>query len=256
MKERLAMPEYRKAIARFNAKATKLLSAEEASRLDALRDSATLSISYPIPELMESALSFGFVNRYTDVDGTVRKVRMVQVYRNRLYFNLALVMLIDACGVPMKNVEVLPGDRIVLKNALNPMTHKFGDISIPIDDEGMMYVNWAGKSVREESFHLVPFYALLDYADYAPAVHDYFDRIESQESASSCRTSTENRSARGCTRAPARDERMKHWKAIKDLRGEMKKVKESYAAILKNEIDGLKKSLAPGTTGGSRRSST
>ncbi len=252
MKERLAMPEYRKAIAGFNAKATKLLSAEEASRLDALRDSATLSISYPIPELMESALSFGFVNRYTDVDGTVRKVRMVQVYRNRLYFNLALVMLIDACGVPMKNVEVLPGDRIVLKNALNPMTHKFGDISIPIDDEGMMYVNWAGKSVREESFHLVPFYALLDYADYAPAVHDYFDRIESQEQrfvlSDIYGKIAEHK--RLYARAGSADERMKHWKAIKDLRGEMKKVKESYAAILKNEIGRLEKEPGAGNDRG------
>ena len=35
----------------------------------------TKSISYPIPEFMNTARSFGFVNRDTDIDGTVRKVQ-------------------------------------------------------------------------------------------------------------------------------------------------------------------------------------
>jgi hypothetical protein len=85
---------------------------------------------------MAAAKTFGFVNRFTDIDGTIRRVRLVQVFDGRIYFNLALSMLIDACNVKPGDIEVNPGRNIILKNAFNSMAHKIENIVIPIDKSG------------------------------------------------------------------------------------------------------------------------
>jgi adenylate cyclase len=180
---------FKKARVRFLERSSKKLSADELKKYAPLVDHNVRSISYPIPAMMNTARAFGFVNRDTDVDGTVRKVRLVRVYDGRLFYNLALVMLMDAYGVPMQNVEVFPGHRIVLKNAVNPETKTVQDVTIPIDDQGMMYVTWAGSGKggrREDTFHQVSFYALLEYR--SPAAYDetltvgeYVHRLFDQE---------------------------------------------------------------------------
>jgi adenylate cyclase len=136
------------------------------------------TISYPIPELMKTAHSFGFVNRYTDIDGVIRKVRLVRMYQGRLYFNLAMAMLIDLFKVKPENILVTPGKEILLKKALHPDNYTVKDISVPIDKSGMMFVNWAGPGPREKSFRLVSFYSLLDYGKWVEAVHTYFDEVD------------------------------------------------------------------------------
>mgnify|MGYP000867551012 FL=1 len=144
-------------------------------QFESLQSNDATAIVYPIPELMNAAKSFGFVNRFTDIDGTVRRVKLLQVYNGRIYFNLSLMMLIDACNVTLNDIEVNPGKNIILKNAFNPMTQTKKDIVIPIDKGGMIYVNWAGPGPREKSFHLFPFMGLLEYPKFASSVHDFFD---------------------------------------------------------------------------------
>ena len=180
---------FKKAQARFLERSSKKLTPAEMKKYASLVDKNVKSISYPIPAMMNTARAFGFVNRDTDIDGTVRKVRLVRVYQDRLFFNLALVMLMDAYGVPFQNVDVFPGNRIVLKKALNPETKEIKDITIPIDPRGMMYVTWAGSGKggrREDTFHQVSFYALLEYR--APSAYDesltlgeYVHRLFDQE---------------------------------------------------------------------------
>jgi hypothetical protein len=46
---------------------------------EALSDPETSAIVFPITEMLSTAKNFGFVNRFTDIDGTIRKVRLVQV---------------------------------------------------------------------------------------------------------------------------------------------------------------------------------
>ncbi len=140
-----------------------------------LEDSSTRTIVYPIPPLMESAKSFGFVNRFTDIDGTIRRVRLVQAFEGRLYFNLALAMLIDECRVKKENITVNPGKNIILKNAFNSNKQTTEDIVIPIDKTGMILVNWAGPGPREKSFKQIPFYSLLEYHRFADPVYEFFD---------------------------------------------------------------------------------
>jgi len=185
--QRQKKESFKKAQRRFFEKASVKLSPDELKRLASLADPDTKSISYPIPAFMDTAHSFGFVNRETDIDGTVRKVQLVTVFEGRMYFNLAMVMLMDACRVPLKNAEVYPGRRIVLKKALHPLTHTTEDIVIPIDERGMMYVSWAGSGRggrREDTFRLVPFYALLEYPRHVETVKAIFkeeDRLKSEQ---------------------------------------------------------------------------
>ncbi len=177
--ERRKKESFKKAQKRFFERASIRLSAPMLEKLSALQDSNDKNLSYPIPELMSTARGFGFVNRDTDIDGIVRKVQLVKVFEGRLFFNLALVMLMDASRASINNVDVIPGSRILLKNAVNPITQAPEDITIPIDDNGMMYVTWAatgiGKDSRHfETFRALPFATLLEYPVYAEAVKKIF----------------------------------------------------------------------------------
>ena len=168
--------EFRQAQNYFFEKATKKVEEKDYYKYEGIRDSKTVKIAYPIPELMKAAHTFGFVNRDTDIDGAVRKVRLVQFFEGRLYFNLALVMLANACGVTLNNIDIIVGERIVLKDALHPLTHEKGDINIPIDKNGMMYVYWVGDK-REQSFKIVPFYGLVEYPDTIGHVNEWLERL-------------------------------------------------------------------------------
>ncbi len=184
--ERQKSPDFLKARDRFINRSSIPVPPEKMKQMESLDDGTVQSLSYPIPELMRTGRAFGFVNRYTDIDGVTRKVELVRVYEGRIWFNLALVMLIDACGIPLENVKVIPGRSILLKNAINPATLKTGDIRIPIDREGMMYITWAGSGQgkggrREKTFHLIPFYALIEYPEKRDLAHEIFeeeDRIK------------------------------------------------------------------------------
>ncbi|MBP7734993.1 MAG: CHASE2 domain-containing protein [Spirochaetes bacterium] len=186
--ERQKKDSFKKAQKRFLERSSVKLSAAESEKLKSLDDPTTKSISYPIPEFMNTAKGFGFVNRYTDIDGTVRKVQLVKVYQGRLYFNLAMVMLMDVCRVPFNRVAVNPGNSVILKQALNPVTQATEDITIPIDSKGMMYVTWAGSGRNkdgrfENTFMHVPFYAVLEYprhADTVKKVNDEEDQIKAE----------------------------------------------------------------------------
>jgi adenylate cyclase len=229
--ERQKKESFKKAQKRFFERAGVRLSPAELKRLASLDDPNTRSISYPIPEFMNTGRAFGFVNRYTDVDGTVRKVQLVKVFEGRLYFNLAMVMLIDVCRVPMKNVEIYPGSKIVLKNALHPLSQKIENIEIPIDDKGMMYVTWAGSGQgkggkRENTFHLVPFFALLEYPRHADTVNKIFaqeDQIKSEQL------------------SDLEDQMQGFAEAYKSADGAAKKGLDASIAELKRRIDALKK---------------
>jgi adenylate cyclase len=279
--ERQKKEPFRKALPRFLEKSSVKVSPDTMKKLASLESASIQSLSYPIPELMNSARAFGFVNRDTDIDGTIRKVRLVRLYQGRLYFNLALVMLMDLCRVPMANVEVTPGRNIVLKNAVDPATQKIEDIAIPIDRQGMMYVMWAGSGEgkegrREKTFHQIPFYALLEYPDKKKIVNDIFkqeDKIKSEqiadlndqlESLNDPASIAEVKkkidalmknppleelvgrieSARiAYGKAATADEKEKRWHLINDLKKKANRAKLEYLGNYENEIAKVKKEL-------------
>ncbi len=141
----------------------------------ALIDNKKIDIGIPIPELVVAAYSFGYTNRDPDIDGIERKIRLVRVYKGRLFFQMGLAMFMDVCGVKKEDIVIEPGRSIVLKQAINPITYQKKDITIPIDEKGMLYINWAGPGPLESSFQHIPFYALIEYPIARDEIYDYFD---------------------------------------------------------------------------------
>ncbi len=235
--ERQKSPEFINAKNKFNKIASLKIPEDRLDKFSDLIDPDIKAIVYPIPGLMDKARSFGFVNRFTDVDGTIRRVRLIRVFDGRLYFNLALSMLIDAAGVTKENIVVNPGENIILKQAFNSNTQRFENIEIPIDNHGMMYVNWAGPGPREKSFQILPFYSLLEYGQFADAVYDFFDTAGGSEGIQK-RAELYHKIETLSTAYPkVKDdaERLKVWNEIKTVKSDLKKIKLSYLTKLKKE---------------------
>ena len=229
--------EHQAAVRRFDAVSSIPVPGDHAEDFKKLSDHEMINIVYPIPELMQSGKMFGFVNRFTDIDGTIRRVKIIQVFNNRIYFNLSMVMLIDACGVKKENIIVNPGRNIILKDAYNPFKMIQEDIVIPIDDEGMLYVNWAGPGAREQSFHILPFYAMLEYNDFAPGVYEFFDSAGGDEGIIK-RAGLNARIAeleRLYSAAGTADKKIKLAAEIKSLKTELRQEKLKYFELLKDE---------------------
>ncbi len=242
-------PEFQQARERFLDRSSFKIPEEDLERYRSLEDRRFESLSYPIPPLMETGKLFGFVNRYTDIDGITRKVQLVQMYDGRLYFNLAFVMLMDACHATFNDVEVEPGKRIVIKNAFNPMTFTTGDLVVPIDKQGMMYVNWAGSGPREETFNIVPFFALIDYEYFAygtGGVHDYFDQMGAANGdnirIAKLQAGIERlESEYIMTDDPAM--KKEKYRAMQAMRSEKRSIREGYNRLTLEEIEDIKKEL-------------
>ncbi len=162
----------------FLEKASIRIPKEKVSEYSGFVDPERVDVSVPIPELVRAAHSFGFVDRDPDIDGIERRIRLVRLLDDRLYFEMGLVMLMDICDVKKEALIIEPGRRIVLKDAFNPITYETEDIEIPIDDKGMIYINWAGPGPLEDSFHHISFYALLEYPLVSRDVHNFFDEQE------------------------------------------------------------------------------
>lgn len=235
--ERQKTRKFQDAVKRFAALSSIPVPQGREKEYASLQGDDTTAIVYPIPELMAAAKTFGFVNRFTDIDGTIRRVRLIQVFDGRVYFNLALAMLIDACGVKPDNIEINPGRNIILKNAFNTMSHKIENIVIPIDKTGMIYVNWAGPGPREESFHILPFFALLEYPKFSDGVYDFFDSSAGLEG---IHARMENEAAISSLEekyiaAKDDNERKIIWKDIAARKDALKKEKLGALELLQNE---------------------
>ena len=103
----------------------------------------------PLKLLRDSARGSGFAQAETDVDGARRRYPLVYQYEDVLFPSIALLMVCDHLRIPIAEVEVWPGDHILLPQA-RFVDGTVKDIEIPIDRYGNMNVNWAGP--WEETF--------------------------------------------------------------------------------------------------------
>ena len=111
----------------------------------------------PIPEVSSMAAGAGFTNVYIDPDGVRRRIRLVEEIDGKRYLQLAFSPLVRSLGSPE---IVVDRSRILLKGAT--LDGKRSDISIPLDEEGKMIINWP-KETYASSFVHVPFFRLLEY---------------------------------------------------------------------------------------------
>ncbi|MBN2038522.1 MAG: adenylate/guanylate cyclase domain-containing protein [Spirochaetes bacterium] len=203
-----------------------------------LIDREDVDIARPIPILVSSAYNFGFTDSDFDSDGVARKKKLINVYDGRIYFEMALVMLMDICKVKKENVEIYPGRRIVLKNALNPLTYEKKDISIPVDSKGRMYINWAGEGPFLDSFKHVPFYGLIEYTEVKDEIHNYFNGLDMEDESRERigLFSDLDRSYTAFRKAMDSESRRTAWNDISNIKKKIADIEDKYESIIKDEI--------------------
>ena len=113
----------------------------------------------PIPVLRRAARGFAYAQTTEDFDGSRRRYPVVFQYKDILFPSIALRIACDQLNVPMSEVQVWPGEKVLLPNAQDGDGEKH-DIEIPINSDGTMNVNWVGR--WEETFVRYPHIALRD----------------------------------------------------------------------------------------------
>ena len=223
----------------FTERASVPVPKEKIDEFKGLIDARRKLIQYPVAPLVKPAHAFGYVDSDSDVDGTIRKQRLVRMFEGRLYFHLSLAMLMDLCGVKKENVEVVPGRRITLRGAVNPLTLQREDIEIPIDTQGMMLINWVGAF--DKGFNQLSFYALLEYARVRDEIHEFFD-AEEVKSGSTERSALYGRLSEleGEFAASKKPEvRRKLWNEIRQARKKVREIEANLTKPLRDEIKKL-----------------
>jgi len=100
-----------------------------------------IALDPPIVEFTRAIKGAGFLNGIVDPDGVLRKVPLFVRYRDRIYSHMGASAVIDM--LKPQAVLFIPGRALILKGAaVSAGTTK--DITIPIDENGFMFVNWAG----------------------------------------------------------------------------------------------------------------
>ena len=111
-------------------------------------------IDPPVDELIESSKGTYFFQTVSEPDGISRRYPLVGKYEDRLFPNAGLALALDHYGVSFDEVEIIPGEHLIIL----PSTDEHGrsSIKIPIDKRGLMQVNWAGQwKMKKESMILL-----------------------------------------------------------------------------------------------------
>jgi len=181
--------EREQAIAAFRQKASSPIPSGRALEFAGLAIQNRRDLQYPIPPLVAAAKLFGFVDNDPDADGTQRRVSLVRTFEGRLYYHLALVTFLDMCGVGLDDVEVNPGKNLVIHGAVHPETGRKGQISIPLQKDGSLLIDWIGDFAH--TARQLSAYALLEYPANAESV-DFQLMLKDMESGKEERSTLAN----------------------------------------------------------------
>lgn len=99
----------------------------------------------PLPELYDTAKAAGFANAFPDTDGAIRRTPCVIECQGNYYLSFSLEVLLSYLGIDVNNIKIILGKYIDLGEG----------IKIPIDEKGLIIVNWAarwGKAFKHYSF--------------------------------------------------------------------------------------------------------
>lgn len=124
--------------------------------------------------LASVARGLGFLNLRPDPDGVFRRLPLLVKYGDGSYPSFALRIVCDYLGVAPENIIVTPGRHITLKNASRPGDAPH-DILIPIDERGIMLVNFIGPWDRFSHYNLVDIYQASTADD---AMEDWADELK------------------------------------------------------------------------------
>ncbi len=121
----------------------------------------------PLPGYLKSAYGWGMATILQDHDGKYRKLPLFGLFKEKLYPHIIFQLALDYFQVSKENIEIVPGEYVKLKNAKIPVLDEFGDIvdykvediTIPVDEECRMDINFVGYPKE--------FYAQGQYYSYA-----------------------------------------------------------------------------------------
>ncbi len=102
-----------------------------------------------LPSFSMAAKGAGFTNVEIDSDGTRRRIYLAQNIHDHWYYQLAFAPLADYLGNPAIELEK---NRMVIRGAELPSGKK--DISIPLDDEGRMMLDWPPEDYMDSYWHI------------------------------------------------------------------------------------------------------
>lgn len=123
-------------------------------------------IAPAILPLLQAARGAGFPNVVIDDDGVRRRIELLSEYEGSYVGQLVFAPILDI--LQPEKIERI-GQKLLLRNALDPQNLESGKrvtITIPLDDNGRMLINWLKKPFSsaledgEKSFRHISIYAL------------------------------------------------------------------------------------------------
>lgn len=114
----------------------------------------------PFPELRRAAAGIGHISSNRDRDGTIRRIPLVVEAEGKSFPAFSLAMLAGFSNVSPDQIMIRPGKEVTLPTASAPDAKSGGAVQIPVDRQGMMMVNYAGRWV--DTFD---HYAFIDVVD-------------------------------------------------------------------------------------------
>ncbi len=136
----------------------------------------------PVPEILKTAKGVGNAVIEEDPDSKYRKMPLFIKFNGRLYPQVVTLIALHYYEVPLKNVEIKIGQYVKFKNAKikTPVKDEFGDvvgykakindITIPVDNECKMLINycgWPGEFIAQSQY--------LSYADVFKVPPEFFN---------------------------------------------------------------------------------
>lgn len=109
-------------------------------------------LDVPLPAIVTSSKSMGFINTIHDIDGVSRRTPAVMSYDDRLYLQLCISAFVDYCKVDPQRIEFTPGKELRLPDAGSDNSGR--DIVVPLDRDNNVIINWCGdwQSLPHYSF--------------------------------------------------------------------------------------------------------
>jgi adenylate cyclase len=98
----------------------------------------------PFDALMEQSAGLGFVNLQPDPDGVIRRVPLLMELDGALVPSFFLQALAVQLDYDLEQIEVSNRSRVILHNFPKPDTGMARDLTLPLDRDGNLLVNYAG----------------------------------------------------------------------------------------------------------------
>ncbi len=101
--------------------------------------------SAPMQGLSQAAAGLGHISATPDSDGVFRRVPLVIRVQEQLFPSLAFASVLTYLQVAPENVSIVPGKHIILHDAKFPEAKVPRDVTIPVDDQLQVRINYPGN---------------------------------------------------------------------------------------------------------------